>query len=400
MPLLDALLAFALIIFTVSMVVTVIVQIIVDLGQLRARHFKNMLTTYYRDVAIPFLRDELGEAFDPSGTLQDFHWIVGRGGPPNEKSKKDFPALSRDLVHIDAGTFTAHLKRSPLGKDIENAAAAAGAKAEEIFAQLTDRFEIVGHRATERFRRTTRSLAIVMGVVVAFSANVDSIHVLDALMGNPAVTAALVDPKNPTLFELKKVSERLTKLQSMAVTKDDLGKIQKAIDSGPPGKTTITALTKIAKKLNALTEQMGEADNNRKTIVEALGELEAKAKGQEPVAVKKLIAQLQNIHDKILLPPNGLVIEEIQSIDRVLATVEFGIESGFPVGWNHFPGEGCESELDLRCKDRSAGAWLTWIAGLLITAFLAGLGAPFWHDLFTSVALAMKVVKERAAAKG
>lgn len=74
-----------------------------------------------------------------------------------------------------------------------------------------------------------------MGVVVAFSANVDSIHVLDALMGNPAVTAALVDPKNPTLFELKKVSERLTKLQSMAVTKDDLGKNTEGDRQWPAG---------------------------------------------------------------------------------------------------------------------------------------------------------------------
>ena len=392
MPLLDALLAFALIIFVVSMAVTVIVQILVDSTQLRARRFKDMLTRYYGDVAIPFLRDKLGEAFDPSCTLQEFHWIVGHGGPPKGESKGQFPALSRDLVGVDAKTFKAHLTRSPLGKAIEDAAGGAGEKAEDILDQLTVRFEMVGHSATERFRRTTRSLAIVVGVFVAITANVDSIYLLDSLMGNPAATAALVDPKNPTLAELKKISERLTKLESIAITKVDLEKINEALAREILDNKTKGDLKQIDKKLRNLVFQLTLNESYRQKIDEAIAEKKTN---------KELASELNRINQelqKLDLPLVGLPTEEIQSIDRALTTIELGIERGFPVGWAHFPGEGCKPELDLRCKDRSVGALLTWIAGLLITAFLAGLGAPFWHDVITRVAMAMKVVKERGQA--
>ena len=166
MPLLDALLAFALIIFTVSITVTVIVQILVDLTGLRARRFKSMLTRYYNDVALPFLKGELGKDFVPSCTEQEFHWIVGHGGRPKEKKADEFPALSRDLVDVDAKLFKENLAHSPLGDAIKTAAANDDEKTKEIFEQLTVRFEMVGHRATERFRRTARVLAIAIGVGV------------------------------------------------------------------------------------------------------------------------------------------------------------------------------------------------------------------------------------------
>lgn len=56
--------------------------------------------------------------------------------------------------------------------------------------------------------------------------------------------------------------------------------------------------------------------------------------------------------------------------------------SGFPIGWSQFPYSGTEPTGG---KGSVVEAWIFWILGILLTAVLAGLGAPFWYDAVTGI---------------
>lgn len=56
---------------------------------------------------------------------------------------------------------------------------------------------------------------------------------------------------------------------------------------------------------------------------------------------------------------------------------------GFPVGWSYVP--------------NSPEGWVMWVFGILLTAGLAGLGAPFWFDTVTGISRVAQ--RARAARK-
>lgn len=68
-------------------------------------------------------------------------------------------------------------------------------------------------------------------------------------------------------------------------------------------------------------------------------------------------------------------------------------QAGFPIGADHFP-HACLVGSDAGradCEARmSLWGWTTWILGVLLTALLAGLGAPFWYDAVAGISKAAK----------
>lgn len=53
---------------------------------------------------------------------------------------------------------------------------------------------------------------------------------------------------------------------------------------------------------------------------------------------------------------------------------------GFPIGYSNFPygGESITQAMD--SASSRFWRWVVWVAGILITAVMAGMGAPFWYD--------------------
>jgi len=89
-----------------------------------------------------------------------------------------------------------------------------------------------------------------------------------------------------------------------------------------------------------------------------------------------------------------------ESLTRLAESVDSIETLPFPVGWTQYPG--CPSDSsDARCPGPAsktaavAGLWanltknpaagLTWFCGCLLTAFLGGLGTPFWYDAASSL---------------
>lgn len=86
-----------------------------------------------------------------------------------------------------------------------------------------------------------------------------------------------------------------------------------------------------------------------------------------------------------LVQDAGLMIRESrQNIDRLQS-------NAFPIGWNHFPYSLYFNPDDPNNEERNALlGWLSWLVGVLLTGFFAGLGAPFWYDAVTGIARAVQ----------
>ncbi len=59
---------------------------------------------------------------------------------------------------------------------------------------------------------------------------------------------------------------------------------------------------------------------------------------------------------------------------------------GFPIGWSYFPHAGLKDKPPKDFERRNNfGGWVMWFLGILLTAVMAGLGAPFWYDTVSGV---------------
>ncbi len=84
-----------------------------------------------------------------------------------------------------------------------------------------------------------------------------------------------------------------------------------------------------------------------------------------------------------------------EDLQAIRADVDALLAAGLPLGWDHAPWAGCPNAsgwLLPRCGGAAASSleaalwvWSLWVLGVLVTGYLAGLGAPFWYDLVSGL---------------
>lgn len=98
--------------------------------------------------------------------------------------------------------------------------------------------------------------------------------------------------------------------------------------------------------------------------------------------------------------PGTVDVDSLQvALGRTEAEIGRLTEAGFPIGFNYFPyacfREATKGNADCRQRSNEWG-WISWVAGVLLTAMLAGLGAPFWYDAVTGIAKVARTQPRRA----
>jgi hypothetical protein len=95
-------------------------------------------------------------------------------------------------------------------------------------------------------------------------------------------------------------------------------------------------------------------------------------------------------------PVEGTQTSFKKALEDTREQIDFLGSAGFPVGWSHFPyGEpGGESQPDVFQMENS-GRLLAWLLGIVLTAVLAGLGAPFWYDTVLSVSRVVETTRAK-----
>jgi hypothetical protein len=295
MFILDIALAFALTMLVVAMVATRVVRILNHVLRLRNDEFNKMLKEYFEKELHPVITREshrLKKRIDDNIAAQFtnaakelqikdiFH---------NEELGKLVEASTEELIE--------RLKRSSLGQKLLTEL---GEEANIVFNELGRRYEVVGEKFTESFKKHSRYWATIVAFFLALTFNVDSIYILDSYIKSEGMRQNVIAQRDALIESyngLKKSLEQDT--EKAAVTKTDL-------------------------------------EN-------AFGDFK----------------------------------EEINVFEN----------GAFPIGWSHFPhsalmGDGSD---DFKFRNSDSG-WIMWVAGIILTAFLGGLGAPFWYDTVSGVA--------------
>lgn len=263
-------------------------------------------------------------------------------------------SLADSLDTLSDDEFKARFDASTVGAAIRNADPTGF---DTRFAAIQAQFAAHGRAATETYARDARRHSTVFAAVLALVANIDAFNLLETYLANPTLTAAIID----------KYEKVATGAQANPPT-----------NALPPDITREKTLKTFDERTNAVLAGTPAAD---------------KAKVEQ--AVKDARA---------------LVETSLDTRDAARAVVA-DATSNFPIGWDRYPGCG-RPESDPRCNtllalstasaadpsatpavaptvkdslDHLALAWdkdrpraLRWVAGLLLTIVMLGLGAPFW----------------------
>jgi hypothetical protein len=223
----------------------------------------------------------------------------------------------KEMVAVTKQEVIQGISQTDFGKQLQKQL---GDESEVILNDLGKRFDQIGKKFTEAFRDNARFWTTVIAVAMALVLNIDSIFILDAFLTNADLRAAVIaQPESIKTVTAPSNAEPVK-------TTDVNGAANEPVDKGKGSPTPRPASDNLEKSVERLDLQM------------------------------KLIRN-----------------------------------AALPIGWNHFPysywsqnGKSKEDqvlfELEWSSRASTAGVF-RWLAGILLTAFLAGLGAPFWYDV-------------------
>ena len=383
MPLLDSLLAFVVIVFAISMVVTVLVRIYLAITRRRRAQMKKMLCDYIETGLLPAVRRRFpGQKLDqltPSEGRELPNFLAGAAETSTDGAGNAL-ATQVQLLEIDTDIFEARLRASSYGKRLESfirkADAAGqpgdgGGKADEIidelFNDLAVRFEVFGERASDAYRRHARMASFLAGLALAFAFNADGLFLMRELLRDPVLRAAYASSESGLVGGLEKTRDSIT--------------------------SAVETMSKSAGALATTSEELNKAaEASRDSPDHEANELSVKIE----VLEEEIMKLTTSVNDQKKSRDN-----QRASIDSAIAAVKInlGKKPGFEFGWEHFPS--CDvKRQDERCNETNSdklGSYISWFIGCIFVGLLAGLGAPFWHDMLKSVSQARQSV--RAAKK-
>lgn len=310
MYILDAALAFALTMLVVATVVTQIVRLLRNTAKLRNSELQKMLKEYFDKELQPVVQRELNRL--KTHVKTNVTNKVASELVKTANNLKESELFSQNelgtLVEVSTEELMEQLKRSTLGQKLLTEL---GDQAQAVFDELGRRYEVVGGKFTESFRKHSRLWTTGVALVLALVINIDSVHIADSYIRNKGMRQGVI-------------------VQMDAIVED------------------YTAL------VESLEKEKGKDSFTKEELEQAFGDS------------KKQLDVLKSL--------------------------------GFPIGWSYFPHSVFQEEESKDFKQRNNfGGWIMWVLGILLTALLAGLGAPFWYDTVTGISRV--VLRARAVKK-
>ena len=219
---LEAGLAFAV----TMMVFSTIVSIIVETGhrflRVREKGLKMIMTNIYEDIILPRLSVQLG---DKKTSSDEFIEKMTRsrflpGGKNLNKSdenwfkKKLFSLLNAEkLKSLTTLEFIERLPETPVGKSLMKESTRHGKKYIEIFLEdLASKYEDFGESATEYFKRRVKLVSVLVAIGLAFSLNINAIHLFKTFLGNKDIRQAIIEKGDNVAKKLKEQEKKLSEL--------------------------------------------------------------------------------------------------------------------------------------------------------------------------------------------
>jgi hypothetical protein len=333
MPLLDAILAYALTMLLVATAVTAIIRATSASARLRREELGKYLQKFYSSELQPVVRTELArlgprlqpvvlEGFVEKARQLEDSLKRNPGLPkPAEASREELEVNeieAEGLVEVATAEIIERLRRTDLGIGLMKEL---GEDADAVFDKLADRYEALRGFVSESFRRKSRFWSTVCALLLAFGLNIDSFHLLSMYLSNDDVRAGVLAQYDAIVAQYEEESE-----------------------------------------LGAETADLQVATEAARKRIDALRE------SGLPIGWPRF-PYCGHSAD-----PRCGALREIalgsQQLSRTPADAE--------TWWNEHWAEWVFAWTNVRL--------FFWVLGCIVTGVLAGLGSPFWYDFLSGVA--------------
>jgi hypothetical protein len=332
-------------------------------------------------------------------------WKSKGQGREAQIATDSYASLAYTVDKLSEEEFLTRLRTSEVGRTIGDARP--DAERDICFGRLKERFLAHCAAATERFGRRARLLTVIIGFLLAFAINIDSISLLNLYLRDKELVASIIENREKILAAAEEDSPPAA---APAATGGATALPDSTGSNAPAGapSTVEKGLSDLNQLAGAISEKLAAGLTSAQgSNVEAIRELALKA---DSVA-KDVQAHLASVQD---------ASAEGAKLATLISSTIADVQGGFPVGWSLYPN--CtKGSLSARCLavaqvaagetgqgffgDRSAiwqslpwvakydtGGFIKWLCGVLLTGILVGLGAPFWVEVINNFLRARNLV--------
>lgn len=269
----------------------------------------------------------------------------------------------------------------------------AGHDIEEFKKQLGAWFDRSMDRVTGWYKKYAQGFTLLLGFVLAFACNVDSLRIVDALSSDEKLRGEIVSKATEYAgrsqgsgAKAREAEARAEKAKQDADTETDATKkanaLKAAEELAKDAKSARDAwqaeVAKAATKV-ADAEKAEKEATRKKTDTDANEKATAEEKKNAGKAAADRIEELKSARETLeRIKAGGSSNEVVRLKEAVREMNGFGL----PIGWHE--GELKTWWLDLWQAPPSATS-IRAILGWLLTALAASLGAPFWFDTLNKI---------------
>lgn len=340
----EAALAFAVVMIIFSTLTTSVVEILHQGFGLRQKILRRIVTDFYDDVIWPHCRAAF--SFTSAADEQRIRDAVlnklvanpALSGPTAGKEKSWVPkqlTIRTDERSLTPVQLLERLAQTEVG---ESLVAQSKGQIDALLIEFMRRFEAAGAGATHYFQAQARLFAILVGIVIAATVNVDAVRIFKSFLNNPELASAFAD-RGEEFY------------QNAIETQARLDSYLKSQNKNEPAK----------------------ADQAPAPVVAPIAVV--------PVEQKSLDA----------------IKADLDGIGRDIAKLT---DQGLPIGSLYFPYCNNANSPDEACaadQREDPLNYVAWFFRILATGFLIGLGAPFWYRIFTRLSAVRQVARTLGA---
>ncbi|MEM1181049.1 MAG: hypothetical protein AAGM22_22095 [Acidobacteriota bacterium] len=221
MPILDAALAFAITMLLVATVVTRIVWVVQRFSSLRSDLFAQMFDDFYSNELEGVITREMNRL---SGEVEE-GVTAGLMTVAEKLDEADLlpPDVSKEeLTSLPTTELIERLKRSHFGAE---ALRGLGDRAEDVFLALGERYDAVGEKYTQSFRRHSRKAATGVAFLLALVFNIDSLFLAGAFLGSEQARQTVFAQSEAIMGTYQSLATDLRSGDAEAVKAEDLERV-------------------------------------------------------------------------------------------------------------------------------------------------------------------------------
>ncbi|MBO6834845.1 MAG: hypothetical protein JJ878_12330 [Alphaproteobacteria bacterium] len=347
MELLDAALALVLTLGALGTIVTMLMELMFRVFCIRARFLKGMIQDYVLPevLSIPAIKAAFAAVTGDAPTAQtakaaERKLVEAIIGNPAEKVSLDRPVIGPGGAY-DRITLEHFLSRLVEETGLRERIDTARAEVRAALIESARIFDKMSGATVASFATRARGWSLVIGIILAFVANVDGLRLFETYRDSPETALAII------------------------ADQDGLAAADAAATD------SFRAALALEAEVRVLEEKFKSANETEKAAAEEalVAKRQELAKLADPEAMRQLLAGSADILKSLR--------------DRHL-----------PIGWQQFPYcQKAEVGADALCGSDQEPDYVFWFFRVLVTGLLIGLGGPFWFDVAKRLAAVRTVLR-------